>query len=140
MTDIRVTFAARAGSIGAALFHDACALTLKGERVRAASISFIIVNDRDIARINRKFLRHFGATDVISFPMDEGPPLEAEVYISIDTARSHAREYNVPLREECARLAIHGTLHCCGYDDNDDADRNRMVKRQETYVRRLFGI
>ncbi len=136
---VTVTFAAPLGSIGAALFRNACLLVLHGEKKRDASISIVLLDDVAMARLNETFLSHTGPTDVITFPLGDGPAPEAEIYISTDTARSQAREFGVPLREELARLAIHGTLHACGYDDLAEPARSRMLRRQEKYVTQLFA-
>ena len=62
-------------------------------------------------------------------------PIEAELVISADTARRQAREYGVSMRNECIRLAIHGVLHLCGYDDRSDGDREAMKAREDFLVR-----
>ena len=136
MIEVRVSFAARTGRIGASLFRDAATLTLKGEGKKEARISLVIVDDTHIARLNSRFLNHRGPTDVITFPLGDGGTLEAEVYISIDTARRQARDYGITLREECARLSIHAALHACGYGDLHEEERARMFERQEWYVDR----
>jgi probable rRNA maturation factor len=128
-----VTFRARCGNIGAAWFADAIRLVLDGEGREAADVSCAVVGDEEIHGLNRRFLRHDYPTDIITFPLEEHP-LEAELVISIDTARRQAREYGVRLREECARLAIHGTLHLCGFDDRTGQEREVMKEREEFYL------
>lgn len=131
--EIAVTFRARCGSIGAAWFADAIRLVLDGEGREAADVSCAVVGDEEIHGLNRRFLRHDYPTDIITFPLEE-QPLEAELVISIDTARRQAREYRVTLREECARLAVHGTLHLCGYDDRTEKERDTMKEREDFYL------
>ncbi|MCB2203747.1 rRNA maturation RNase YbeY [bacterium] len=130
MPDIAVTFRAPLGSIGAQLFQDAIAHALRAARVSRAQISCAVVSDSEIHEINRQYLGHDYPTDIITFPLEERP-LEAELVISSDTARRQAREYAVSLREECARLAIHGILHLTGYDDTSEAARKRMKRRED---------
>jgi probable rRNA maturation factor len=131
--NVSVHFAASAGSIGGAVLETAARQVYRGERLGEASITYVITNDPGIRDINRRFLRHDYATDVITFPLDESRH-EAEIYISIDTARRQAREFCVGVREEVTRLAIHGFLHLCGHDDRMEADRERMTAAQERYV------
>lgn len=132
--EIAVTFRARCGSIGTEWFAGAIRLVLRGEGREAAIVSCAVVGDEEIHGLNRRFLRHDYPTDIITFPLEEDP-LEAELVISIDTARRQAREYAVTLREECARLAIHGTLHLCGFDDGTETQRAVMKEREEWYLR-----
>ena len=74
------------------------------------------------------------ATDVITFPIDEEPPIYGEIYISIDTARRQAEEYGVSLRNELCRLAVHGALHLAGYDDATPKQREKMHNLENQYI------
>ncbi len=137
-TDIDVVFRAPLGSIGAQLFQDAIRFALGAERLRASLISCAVVSDAEIRAVNRRFLDHDRVTDIITFPLEEDP-LEAELVISADTARRQAREYRVTVREECARLAIHGILHLSGHDDRSEEDRRRMKQREDQLLRRFLS-
>lgn len=128
--DIAVVFRAPLGSIGAQLFQDAIAFALRAAGIDQAVISCAVVDDAEIRAINRQYLEHDFATDIITFPLEDHP-LEAELVISADTARRQAREYGVRLREECARLAIHGILHLSGFDDRKQKQRERMKERED---------
>jgi probable rRNA maturation factor len=66
-------------------------------------------------------------------------PVVGDVYIAPDVARASARENGISVREELARLVVHGTLHVLGYDHPEDDTRTRsaMWKRQERLVARL---
>ena len=137
-TDIDVVFRAPLGTIGAQLFQDAIRFALKAERLRASLISCAVVGDAEIRDINRRFLDHDDVTDIITFPLEEDP-LEAELVISADTARRQAREYGVSVREECARLAIHGILHLNGHDDRSEEDHRHMKRREDALLRQFIS-
>jgi probable rRNA maturation factor len=116
---------------------------LRAERVREGLLSIALVSNRRIAALNRRHLRRAGTTDVIAFgfsPVGRGGPVVGDVYIAPDVARSSARENGVPVREEVARLVVHGTLHVLGYDHPEDDQRTRsdMWRRQERLVARLL--
>ena len=138
-TEVAVAFRAPLGSIGAQLFQDAVRFALAAARVSEASISCAVVSDREIRRINRQYLQHDYATDIITFPLEERP-LEAELVISADTARRQAAEYGVSMREECARLAIHGVLHLTGYDDTDEELRVKMKRREDRLLAQFMNL
>ncbi len=115
---------------------------LRAERVRNALLSIAFVARPAIARINRRHLGHSGATDVISFGFTRATsadPVIGEIYICPDVARTNARSRSVGVREEIARLVVHGVLHVLGYDHPDDASREKsdMWRRQERLLRRL---
>ncbi|PLX31812.1 MAG: rRNA maturation RNase YbeY [Ignavibacteria bacterium] len=128
--DIDVVFRAPLGSIGAQLFQKAITHALRSADISDAVISCAIVSDAEIRTINRQYLKHDFATDIITFPLEDDP-LEAELVISAETARKQAREYDVSVREECVRLAIHGILHLSGYDDRTQKQRERMKSRED---------
>jgi probable rRNA maturation factor len=93
-----------------------------------ASISFIVVNDREMSKLHRTYMNIPGTTDVMSFDLAETSrrPVEGEIYICINQARRQAAVYRVPLYLEMARLAVHGVLHLAGYNDDTPAKREKM--------------
>jgi probable rRNA maturation factor len=120
------------------------ARVLRAERVRDALVSITFVSSRAIAALNRRHLGHRGATDVISFafaPAGERAPVIGDIYIAPDEARRNARANGVGVREEIARLAVHGVLHVLGHDHPDGEERTAspMWRRQERLLARLHG-
>lgn len=107
--------------------------TLKGEKIKDAEISIVFMNNDDIRDINKRFLKHNWATDVISFPL-ESDPLVGEIYIGIEVAFEQSKEYNVSLTNELMRLAIHGTLHIIGYDDTTAEQKDKMTSLENKYL------
>jgi probable rRNA maturation factor len=117
---------------------------------RPVAVSLVILDDRAIRRLNRRFLGHDDATDVISFNLqpgtgnrepetgngEPGTPF-GEVYVSADTAAREAKARGIDPAEELLRYAIHGMLHLFGHDDHRPADRRRMWARQEALVREV---
>ena len=112
---------------------------LRGERQPPALVTVVFIGSRHSRRMNREFLHHDYATDVISFPLEGGVNLEAEIYVNLDRVRVQAREHGVSFANEIARLVIHGTLHLAGYDDRLKGDSRIMFERQEAYVGALSG-
>ncbi len=113
---------------------------LAAEKVPRAMLSITLVSTRTMARLNREHLGHRGATDVITFAFgDDGSGvLVADIYICPEVAREQAARFRVGVREEVARLVVHGALHACGWDHPVDADRegSPMWQRQERLLSR----
>jgi probable rRNA maturation factor len=100
------------------------------------SLSIAFVTNAAIRRLNRRFLRHDFATDVLSFPLGGDP--WGELVISAEFARSEARRRGIPVEEELLRYVAHGILHLLGYDDHDPGPRERMWRRQERELRKVM--
>lgn len=93
-----------------------------------ARLDFVIVGDREMAKLHREYLDVPGTTDVLTFDLtgSVGNELEGEVYICLDQARRQAKHYGVPLNEEVARLAVHGVLHLAGFRDRTVTQKRQM--------------
>ena len=103
----------------------------------SVAISVALVDDPTIRALHREFQDQDSATDVLSFPLsDDGDGPDAfdpdaegpggEVVVSVDTARREAATRGVPFEAELSLYVIHGVLHIIGYDDLEDAPRERM--------------
>lgn len=96
------------------------------------NVSIAFVSNAAIRKINRRFLNHDFATDVLSFPLKgPGSDLFGELVISAEYAASEAAKRKIPVEEELLRYVAHGLLHLLGYDDHRPSDKARMWKRQE---------
>ena len=101
------------------------------------NLSIAFVTNAAIRKINRRFLKHDFATDVISFPLDSD--LLGELVISAEYAVSEAAKRKIPVEEELLRYVAHGILHLLGYDDHRPSDKARMWARQERELRKILG-
>ena len=120
---------------------DGRALVATAKRLLAAigetesAISLSLIGDIPMRELNRDYRGKDAATDVLSFPMEQGPPPDAErllgdVVISVYTAARQATEYDATLQRELYRLLIHGLLHLLGHDHVRAAER-RVMEREE---------
>lgn len=128
--------------VAVARLSDLSRSTLGALKVARAMLSITMVDTRAMARLNAKHLGHRGPTDVITFALGADPSgvVVADIYICPDVAREQAREAGVGLREEIARLVVHGTLHACGWEHPEDDGRTRspMWRKQEQLLRRFW--
>ncbi|HLP15839.1 MAG TPA: rRNA maturation RNase YbeY [Bacteroidota bacterium] len=136
MITVQSNFKCRAIRLSRAEVEQWTTFVCSHERRNNAAMTLVFTDDRGIRPINKKHLGHDRTTDVISFTLEDSP-LEGELYINLEQARRQASEYGVSPKNEAARLVVHGVLHCCGYDDTDDASRARMFDRQERHVTAL---
>lgn len=113
---------------------------LDEESIDRAEISLAIVDDATIHDLNRRYLNHDYATDVLSFVLDrEGGSLEGEVITSAETATSSAAEFGWSAADELLLYVIHGTLHLVGYLDETPGEKAEMRSRERECLAR-FGL
>jgi probable rRNA maturation factor len=111
---------------------------LEAEGKSQASISLAVVDDKTIHALNKRFLSHDYATDVLSFLSSEDDDhLEGEVIVSADTAISSAADYDWPPMHELILYVLHGVLHLAGHDDQTSEDRLRMRELESQHLRAL---
>jgi probable rRNA maturation factor len=120
----------------------ALALTVfAGEGIAAANVNIALVDNPTIHRLNKQFLDHDEATDVLTFPLSapDVQALEGEVVVGFEVARKVARKRGHDEQAEVALYIIHGLLHLCGYDDATRPARRKMRDRERHYLG-LLGL
>ena len=101
--------------------------------LRKLSEIFIwLISDRRMALLHRKFLGQSGPTDVLTFQ-------HGEIFISVDTARRHARAFENSLLRELKLYIVHGLLHLHGFDDQTPSEAQKMKAAQERILRICSG-
>ena len=93
---------------------------------KVGEIAYIFVDDEEILRVNREYLQHDYYTDIITFDYTEGDTISGDLFISLDTVRTNAEQFDKPYAEELHRVIIHGILHLCGINDKGPGEREIM--------------
>lgn len=107
------------------------------------AVNIVLVDDREIRRLNRRYRGKDKPTDVLSFSYLDGAPLPrdatvGDVYVSHETLARDARRLGVAASDLALRIVVHGMLHVAGYDHESDEDAARMERRERTILRRLL--
>jgi probable rRNA maturation factor len=103
-------------------------------------VTVCFVDDREIARLNKRFRGKPKPTDVLSFPAngtgasdfphEDGAKVLGDIAISPQAARRNAKLFGRTLDEEIRILILHGVLHLAGYDHEvDDGEMERIEMR-----------
>jgi len=102
-----------------------------------AELSILLVDDHNIAGLNRQWRNKSGPTNVLAFSLTEGEDpamagnLLGDIVISVDTAIREARSQGVSVHDRLNVLLIHGFLHLLGYDhEKSEADAERMFEKE----------
>jgi len=105
-------------------------------------LSILLLDNRGIREINKKYLGRNRATNVISFALHEGkfgninPHVLGDVVISVEKAQEQAEIRGTTLVEEITFLLIHGILHLLGYDHvRGKGERKRMREKEKEVYR-----
>jgi probable rRNA maturation factor len=119
------------------LLKKAVVAVLKLEKVKKYQVIFIMVDDKEIRKLNTKYRKTRRITDVISF-LVVPEFFMGDIYISKTRSRKQAKEYANTWQQELAYLAIHGLLHLCGYTDYDAVNKTKMFAKQNKIFKWLF--
>ena len=95
---------------------------------KLAHFDVILISDRRMSELHRRFMQIEESTDVITFQ-------HGEVFISVETARRQARAFRTSLNKELHLYLVHGLLHLCGYDDKIPSNARIMRARQARIAR-----
>ena len=110
---------------------------LANENRTLGEVNYIFCSDEYLLNINKQYLNHDYYTDVISFDYCEDNVISGDIFISVDTVASNAKEYGVSFEKELARVMIHGVLHFVGYNDKAD-DEIPVMRAKENQYLKLF--
>ncbi len=108
-------------------------------------LSLLIVNDKEMARLNLEYRHVDVPTDVLSFPMLEGefgdvcPELLGDVVISRETAGMMSDERGMSLEAIEDLLLVHGILHLVGFDHEKSSEEAEVMERKTLELLALLG-
>ena len=95
---------------------------------KVGDVSYIFCSDEKILEINKEYLQHDYYTDIITFDYTDEDVISGDIFISLDTVESNAKEFNTDYLEELHRIIIHGILHLCGINDKGPGEREYMTE------------
>lgn len=107
-------------------------------------LSVVIVDDEEMATLNRTYLDRSGPTNVIAFAMREGlfaevnPNLLGDVVISVETARQEARQSGISDELRFDQLLVHGILHLFGFDHERNSEEAEEMQAKEQELMKLL--
>src|SRR6476469_9108484 len=76
----------------------------QSERKKVEALVYVFSDDDFIRSLNKKFLNHNYATDILTFPITQNHLIKAEVYISIERVKENSILYKSSFKEELLRV------------------------------------
>lgn len=113
------------------------AFALKKEKIKRGIVNVILVDEKEIKKINKEYRNIDRVTDVISFALEEGESIKfnfrllGDIYICVPRMKEQAINYGHSEKRELLFLTVHGLLHLLGYDHMNKEDEKIMFKKQE---------
>jgi probable rRNA maturation factor len=130
---------------------------LRKEKYKAGELTFVFVNSSQIKSLNKKYLGHLYATDVLAFDFtgrtlsgyeksrhakgcsccSSDNILWGDIIISTDAIIQNTKRFKTTASRELALYVVHGLLHLLGYDDHKNADIKAMRLKEEELLQYL---
>ncbi len=116
------------------------AVLKQSEITGRVALALHLVDDDAIRTLNLRFRGIDAATDVLSFPLQDGrafvlPESEAQhlgdIVISLPRCAVQDAEFGHSLERELGYLAAHGILHALGHGHEVEPERRAMRDREE---------
>ena len=111
------------------------AYVLAQERVpTSALLSISLVDEDEIALLNKEYRNKEGSTDILSFPCDdfvEGSSEEPVLLGDIVVSPAVAERQNDDVYAELRLLLVHGILHLIGYDHVECESQAEAMETRE---------
>ena len=102
--------------------------------VHDIELSILIVNNRSIRELNKKYRGMDKPTDVLAFPMGGHSKLLGDIIISMEKTHAQAAERGHSPEQEFKILLTHGILHLLGYDHEISRSEAQRMKRKEKII------
>ncbi|MEX5274393.1 MULTISPECIES: rRNA maturation RNase YbeY [Kocuria] len=111
-------------------------------------LSISVVDEDEMAELHVQWLDLPGATDVMSFPMDEltaGTETEpslgvlGDIVLCPPVAERQAQAAGHSTQDELCLLTVHGMLHLLGHDHVEEDEREAMFTLQRGLLEEFLG-
>ncbi|MYD45521.1 MAG: rRNA maturation RNase YbeY [Gammaproteobacteria bacterium] len=106
----------------------------RGDRVGEVCVRFMGLDEARM--LNRQFKEIDKPTNVLAFQSDVQGML-GDLAICVPLAVQEAQEQGKALSSHVAHLVIHGTLHLCGLDHQNEQEARRMESLESDLMQRL---
>lgn len=98
---------------------------------RAVSLCVRVADDDVVHELNLKWRHEDALTDVLSFPMQDGPNFHfdeslGDIILAWSFVKKEASRLGLDACDHALHLIIHGILHLLGYDHADEVQAKRM--------------
>jgi len=122
------------------------------KKIEKLNLGVVLVGQRRIKALNKRYLGKNRVTDVLSFPQieikkptkkdlqffeGEEEKILGEILLCPSRIRKQARRFKESFEKEIAHVFIHGFLHLLGFDHKDTKSTKEMRKKEKEILNSL---
>lgn len=109
---------------------------------RRVTLCLRVATDEAVRELNARWRQTDALTDVLSFPMQEGPEFDfdqslGDVVLAWPFVRQEAARLGLDARAHALHLIVHGVLHLLGHDHAEAGETARMRGMERRAMREL---
>lgn len=108
---------------------------------RTAEITVRFTGSEEARQLNHEHRGKNYATNVLTFNLHDETlsdvPLFSDLVICVPVVVREANEQGKTFRAHCAHLVVHGVLHACGLDHQEDAEAEHMEALEAQVLKRF---
>lgn len=113
------------------LYIDWISKIITNHQCKLEQVQYVFCSDDYLHKMNLEYLDHDTLTDIITFPYQEPPLIQGDIFISLDRVIDNAKDRDIDVELELRRVIIHGVLHLCGYGDKSEAEAKKMRELED---------
>ncbi len=102
-----------------------------------------LVDAQEMTRLNHKYRGRNHPTNVLAFPFEEVAEVEysylGDIVICLDVVKIESNQLDKSIQNHFAHMVVHGTLHLCGFDHQDQGEAEDMEIREQQVLAE-FGL
>ncbi len=108
---------------------------------RCEELTIRVVSIEEGELLNQRYRGKQLPTNVLSFPFEDPPGVNSgilgDVVICAAVVKQEAIEQGKTLQAHFAHMVVHGVLHLCGFDHEEDSDARRMESLEKKTMGKL---
>ncbi|MFH1282239.1 MAG: rRNA maturation RNase YbeY [bacterium] len=106
-------------------------------------INIVLLNNKSITALNRKYHYRNRPTDVIVFSYkyrsaSYNDVLEGDVFVSVDQIKANSKRFKNSFYGELVLVVVHGILHAIGFEDSTRQKKTQMFKKQDQILSNII--
>ena len=102
-------------------------------------LEIIVINDKEMKKLNYHYRGKNRTTDVLSFAFQEDRTFVSDflgqIFVCFPQIKRQAKQYGVSTEQEFIRMLAHGLLHLVGYGHDTKINQRKMYGLQEKLVK-----